>query len=193
MTHPSPGYEAINLSAVTPVDLCRPYRYRLVGTRAVGGLLATGPPAPLPIGYEFAGQATIDPEELAILMQTVMIGADITTYGLVRQFDDFRSDGLDSVEIGVRRGQDGRLVGYGGLIINALSDGEFGDFVVNPSSQGQGIGKAIIDQRLLQAQAKRVKRILVANPEVTNTLLTYYKERGFQEQEDGNYVANPLT
>lgn len=148
--------------------------------------------AELPEDFEYTDAGTIDPDELAALMQTVDIGSDMTTRELIEAHKDFEEDGYGSVEIGVRNKQGSTLVGYGGLIYDSNGDAEMGDFVVNPTYQGRGIGKAIIDQRLLLADRLGIRRILIPNFESTNTLKHHYEKRGFVEQEDGTLVRTPL-
>lgn len=166
--------------------------HRSLGTAAVRGTVELLLPGytDLPEGFEFAAADTIDPTELAALMQTVEIGSDMTAQDIIEVHRDFQRDNIRSVEIGVRNMGDNELVGYGGLVIDTNGDGVMGNFVVNPAFQGRGIGRAIVDQRLVQADILGVSRIFIPGLESTNTLRSYYAQRGFVEQQGGTLVRS---
>lgn len=146
----------------------------------------------LPAGFDFTGTGSVALTELALLMRTVKIGYGVTPDYLVEQFESFQARGLVSIETGVRESESGLLVGYGGLIFDTEGNGEMGDFVVRPDFQSRGIGKAIIDQRILQADSIGLRGIYIQSPEPTNTLKSFYASRGFVEQDyDGLYREAP--
>jgi ribosomal protein S18 acetylase RimI-like enzyme len=141
--------------------------------------------APLPEGYQYAGK--IKAKELASLMQEV--GWPATTPSLRRDRRVWGSKGISTFEVGVRD-KSGKLVGYGALFHKG-KDGELGNFVVSPDHQGQGIGKVIIDERLEMAEQTGLTSLYMPFLDQTNTLRSYYEEKGFREGTSGEVVRGP--
>jgi len=174
------------LETLTASELAAGRRHIPLGTAALRSTAEVNTPdhAVLPNGFEFADAGSIGLSELASLFRTVDIGKETNEYELVRTHEDFQEDGYESIEIGVRDSNTNELVGYGGLIYDSDGNAEMGDFVVKPAYQSRGIGKAIIDERLAQADARGIATISIPALEATNTLKRYYEKRGFIEQGD---------
>jgi GNAT superfamily N-acetyltransferase len=90
-------------------------------------------------------------------------------------------------DVGVRA-LSGTLVGFGSLSYRR-QNGELGDFVVAETERGRGIGKAIINIRLRQAESKGVTSLYMPYLEPTNTLRSYYLENGFQVLTNGKAIG----
>jgi GNAT superfamily N-acetyltransferase len=142
----------------------------------------------LPEGFYYAPPASISADELSDLALQVGLGKDLTSKFFLEQKEGYEEDGIHSIEVGVRYGDDDSLIGYGGLHVNIDRTADLGDFFVSPFFRGRGVGKAIIDQRLLQADNLGITDTSIDRLAPTNTLRSFYEERGFSEQLNGRLV-----
>lgn len=85
--------------------------------------------------------------------------------------------GCEMYAVGARD-QNDSLIGYGRLGVEGTW-GIMGDFGVHPDARHQGIGRAIVRQRVEIAQQIGLVHLL-ADLEPTNTLGSYYAELGFK-------------
>jgi GNAT superfamily N-acetyltransferase len=144
--------------------------------------------APLPEGYHYVDRRHIKPGELNGLNHRA--GWTHTTHkDAWLQLRGKLSGGQQEIIVGVRN-KDGGLVGFGGLIYRG-DQGEPGDFAVDPDFRSQGIGKAIIDERLRLAEKEGITSLYMPYLEPTNTLRSYYIEKGFRETPAGEVVRGP--
>ncbi len=143
--------------------------------------------AGLPEGYWFEhNDAAVPTEELAALMRQVEVGHDITAAQLDAVTERDTSFGYTTIGVGVRD-EVGSLVGYGGMRCRG-GIADFGDLVVSPEHQSKGIGKALVDERIRLADEMDVNAIEIDLLEPTNTLRSYYFERGFHDDGYGGLV-----
>lgn len=102
---------------------------------------------------------------------------------LSANYPDRLKKALDHSETVFTAWEDGRLVG----LINAIDDGELTAYAhylcVNPSFQGQGIGRTLLD-RLKEKYRDYLYLILIAE---NDALINYYRQNGFTLM-DGRYV-----
>jgi len=133
--------------------------------------------AMLPEGYRFV-QTNIDPEEVLGLMRQLEIGKNLPDYHMQDREEMFRSKDLCTIDVGVRHMTE-QLVGFSSLV-HRQGQGILGDFVVSPGHQHQGIGKALIDGRLSIADQEDVMSLYIPELEPTNSLHSFYVERGFR-------------
>lgn len=102
---------------------------------------------------------------------------------LSANYPDRLKKALDHSETVFTAWEGGRLVG----LINAIDDGELTAYAhylcVNPSFQGQGIGRALLD-RLKEKYRDYLYLILIAE---NDALINYYRQNGFALM-DGRYV-----
>lgn len=102
---------------------------------------------------------------------------------LSANYPDRLKKALDHSETVFTAWEDGRLVG----LINAIDDGELTAYAhylcVNPSFQGQGIGRALLD-RLKEKYRDYLYLILIAE---NDALINYYRQNGFTLM-DGRYI-----
>ncbi len=137
----------------------------------------------LPDGYSYANVSSITISEIAKLWK---IRQDGIRNARRRQINYGRT----VIDIGVRNaGQ--RLVGKGAVIHDNRGNGQFADFVVRPQDRGLGIGKAILDERLRIATSLGIESIYIAGLDSTNTLESYYFEKGFERLENGGLGLGP--
>ena len=104
-----------------------------------------------------------------------------------RRIDEHQ--GKSRIDVGVLDPA-GELVGFG-TVLYIGDQGELCDFAVNPLDRGQGIGKALVDERLRLAEAAGVESLYMPYLMDTNTLRTFYYERGFHDTEHGEVVRGP--
>lgn len=159
----------------------------------MGGLVSGGKESPatertpLPPGHSFVRDGEISARNQAKLFNAV--GWPITSTEILfgRRFDAL--NGKSRIDIGVLD-PTGDLVGFG--TVTYIDDqGELSDFAVNPHDRGQGIGKAIVDERLRLAEEAGVDSFYMPYLMATNTLRSFYYERGFHETERGEVVRGP--
>ncbi len=141
---------------------------------------------PLPEGYRYAEPGTVDEAGVAQLLRCLPDAETIP--------DDYLSDrqieldvhGLQAIDVAVQA-DNGDLAGFGSLAYDEHS-GLLCDFAVGPAYQHQGIGRAIILERLRAAEDLAVPRLEIPRLELSNTLRNFYIEQGFRESEDGMLV-----
>jgi len=172
--------------------------HRPLGAAALQGSAELTLPdrAELPEGFAFAEDASIDPAEVVALLRTTDMAQDVTLSDFLEIHKDLEEDGYKSAAVGVRNTQDNRLVGYGGLIYNSVGIGNMGNFVVSPEYQGRGIGKAIIDERLVQAAKLGIHTLSTTDIQPGNTLVNYYLKRGFVQDHhilDESRFVQPVS
>lgn len=144
----------------------------------------------LPRGYEQKDPLDIKARERARLFVRSGLLREKTA-AEVRE-DDRRLNllGIQALDAGVRQKLDPRLVGFGRTI--QLDDfGMMGDFAVAKRHQGRGIGKAIIDQQLQQAEEAGIESLLIHGVSRSNTLIRYYFERGFDRVGEKSLGMGP--
>lgn len=102
---------------------------------------------------------------------------------LSANYPDRLKKSLDSCETVFTAWDGGRLVG----LVNAIDDSELTAYIhylcVNPSYQGHGIGRALLN-RIKEKYSKYLYIILIAE---NKQLVKYYSQNGF-EYMDGRYV-----
>lgn len=102
---------------------------------------------------------------------------------LSANYPDRLKKALDHCETVFTAWHQDKLIG----LVNAIDDGELTAYVhylcVNPSYQGQGIGKELL-RRIKEKYKAYLYIILIAENE---PLIAYYKQNGF-EYLDGRYV-----
>ena len=142
---------------------------------------------PLPEGYSFADPEKIRLRERAELMRRL----DKNTNSVkLREVDRYlRARKLGIMDVGVRDG-DGRLAGFG-RIIHKGERGELSDLLVDPEHQHQGIGRAIVSERLRLAEAAGLTSLYMPYLQKTNSLRPYYRQKGFRETHEGEVVRGP--
>lgn len=149
-------------------------------------LTASEDRTPLPIGFHYSNPRRMRRRELGSLWRHVKNHeAFETNFASNRRYDARAQDAV-LLEAAVRD-QDGGLAGYGGVLCKG-EKGEMRNFVVHPDRQGQGLGKAIILERMRMAEQYGVRTLVVPRPLETNTLVPFYIEHGFIEQQDGDLV-----
>lgn len=144
--------------------------------------------APLPEGYRYVDRKHMNPGELSHLYHRVG-WTNATHKSAWLQLRGKLGGGQKEIIVGVRN-KEGGLVGFGGLIYRG-DQGVPGDFAVDPDFRSQGIGKAIIDERLRLAENEGVTSLYMPYLEPTNTLRSYYVEKGFSELPTGEIVRGP--
>lgn len=144
---------------------------------------------PLPEGYYFEDPSRIDPYEVPVLLRQVEIGEFIGDNYIAGRATDPGFTDTSWLDVGVRDAT-GQLVGYGSIACKGQF-GELCDFVVSPAHQSLGIGKAIIDERLVRAEQTGIEWLYMPWLEDTNTLKSYYIEKGFHETPRGELVRGP--
>ena len=148
--------------------------------------------APLPEGYTYDDSGVISFEEIAALTKLAMPddAEDYDVAGVKDYHISLLMKDISTITTGVRS-QNGQLVGFSRLSYKG-SHGELGDFMVDPNHQSRGIGKAMIDTRLNYAEAAGVTSLYMPYLEPTNTLRSYYYEKGFFEYiPDGPVMRGP--
>ena len=159
-----------------------------IGLRRSAEIKRVSERTPLPKGFHYA-KPWIHPSEEAELKQKVEIGKDTDERGLHGRDITYKNAGVETFKVGVRNRMGG-LVGFGTIAYKG-DVGELGNFVVDPSVQGKGIGKAIIDERLRLAEQAGVTSLYMPDLEPTNTLESYYIEKGFHIAPEGELVRGP--
>jgi len=145
--------------------------------------------APLPEGYHYADPSKIKLREEAALKRTTEIGKGVTLGDLRRRDREFRHRGISMLKVGVRD-VGGRLVGFSTVVCKD-DNGEPSDLAVNPAHQHQGIGRSLVDESLGLAEEAGITSLYMPYLEETNTLNTFYVERGFRKTEAGEVVRGP--
>jgi GNAT superfamily N-acetyltransferase len=146
---------------------------------------------PLPEGYYYA-----DPQKVHSRKYQQLFLRDIGWEGATAR--DYRTRmkhwnklGVSVADVAVGR-QDGRLAGFGSIIY--IGDtGSLCDFGVSTADRSNGIGKAIILDRLRIAEELGIRVLDIAALEGTNTLRTYYFDLGFQAVDDTTLVRGSDT
>lgn len=162
--------------------------------RAVGNLLTTPRNtsetlrSPLPKGFHYEDNGNISPLEIARLLQQVDIGQDLADNYIVTRAEEIADAGMEVIDVGVRS-DDGELVSFGSVAYSGVI-GQLCDFVTSPDYQGLGIGRAVLDERLRIAEAMGITYLQVPNFEQTNTLKSYYLEKGFVETRPSGLVRD---
>lgn len=143
--------------------------------------------ASLPEGYHYTDPDQIRPADRAELMRL----ADWNTSSpkQITKDMEYREEGIATLDVGVRA-EDGRLVGFGRVAYKG-ENGELCDFVVSPLDRHQGIGRAIIDERLRRAEEAGITSLYIPELESGNSLGTYYEEKGFHRTDSGELVRGP--
>jgi GNAT superfamily N-acetyltransferase len=142
--------------------------------------------APLPNGYMYDTSLYMDSSELDTLLKASMgpVEGNYADFESVIELDE-----LDNFNVGVRT-TEGALIGYGRLLYKD-GRGELLDFMVDPGHRRQGIGKAIIDTRIAMAETSGVTSLYIPRLAETNTVASYYLEKGFQETGTDALVRGP--
>ena len=132
------------------------------------------------------------PKEVKRLWNQVEVGKDMNNSYIIGSYVSARMKRPDIFDVAIRA-EDGNLIGFGAVAYKG-ENGELSDFVVSPDHQGQGVGKAIILERLRMAQDAGITSLYMPRLEHTNTLRSFYYEQGFVEREDGSlgYGPNPM-
>lgn len=74
--------------------------------------------------------------------------------------------------------QDGRVVAYGGMMLTP-DEGQITNVAVHPSARRRGLGRAIVDALIREAQERRLEQIAL-EVRVSNTAaITLYEHMGF--------------
>jgi N-acetylglutamate synthase-like GNAT family acetyltransferase len=180
-----PNPELLQESTTPPKQLTQELGHTGLGSGVEVDIVHT----PLPDGYHYAEAAGIDPGEVIALVRQPGIEWDVDDDEIQMQRTDARANGLTLQDVGVRD-SDHSLVGFGSLAFRG-EYGELGNFVVSPAHQSKGIGKAIIDARLAMADAAGITSLYIAPLEPTNTLRSYYAQKGFHETPAGEMVRGP--
>lgn len=142
--------------------------------------------APLPETYSYTDHVTRT--EIADLMNKVD-WEEVNPDSLLAEDKRDKNNNRHKLRVGVRDA-DKQLVGYG-VVLYKGRRGELCDFVVSPDQQGQGIGRAIIEEQLAEAERFGIKSLYIPYLEETNTLRSYYEEKGFTETPAGELVRGP--
>jgi N-acetylglutamate synthase-like GNAT family acetyltransferase len=143
--------------------------------------LGVEPSTPLPMGYAYASASSMSVNEFAELETSVEVFGLQSPYGVMNDFAARRRLGIQTIEVGVRSNAVHKLVGHGALqLLDSL--GLLSDFAVRPGYRSRGIGRAIIDERLMQADRLGIEELRV-RLEPTNTLRSYYEIHGFQARK----------
>lgn len=174
------GPEMTETSTSTPVEAQDYYARRLepgIGIATIG-LQHT---VELPAGYEYATE----------LAATNVVALFRGHYPGSRRFSGAvwlggqakqAHAGLSGIHVAVNEAA-GELVGMGKLVYME-AQGCMADFVVHTDHRSRGVGKAIIDEQLSLATALGLTMIKIPRLESTNTLLTYYLDKGFVQTDD---------
>lgn len=137
---------------------------------------------PLPEGYQYAEPGTVAEADVAELLRCLPDAETIPDDYLSDRQLELDARGLRAVDIAVQA-DNGELAGFGSLIYDEQS-GLLCDFAVSPAYQHQGVGKAIILERLRLAEDQGMPMIEIPSLELSNTLRNFYIEQGFQEMDD---------
>lgn len=133
----------------------------------------------LPGDYSYADPTEVLSQELADLFATEpgwrLTRRDRTLY--------WGGRGVGVIDVAVRAG-DQALVGFSSILRKG-SSGELSDFIVHPEHRHQGIGKALIAERLRLAKEKGIDSLYIPGLADTNSLRTFYEEYGFRETPAG--------
>ncbi len=136
----------------------------------------------LPNGYHYSVAEAITAREIARLW-------DRSTLAIVMFRRTLSSQDLDVQNIGVRS-ETSRLVGLGSIAW-AGTQGELGNLIVEQDHRGQGIGKAILDERLRIAETHGIESLYIAELFPTNNLVRHYVNAGFIALEGGGFGRGP--
>lgn len=142
---------------------------------------------PIPEGYSLDDSRRIIPAERAGLIRS--LGRNTSSPKLITSDMGYQSEGISILDVGVRA-EDSELVGFG-RVLSVGESGELCSLVVDPSHRSNGIGKAIIDERLRRAEAAGITSFYIPYLMPTNTLRSYYEEKGFRHSPIGELVRGP--
>ncbi len=140
----------------------------------------------LPDGYQYAD--TIVPEDGARLLREHYPGLPrFVTQSWISGDAVESHESIDILYVGVEHLPGKQLVGIGRLAYREYV-GILSSFVVDIDHRCQGVGRAIVDARIDLADRLGIVLLQMPRLATTNTLRSYYLEKGFQQIRDGRYV-----
>lgn len=141
---------------------------------------------PLPEGYVFADPQSVDGERVQRLFRDKIGWRHATKRRLREQIIRHQQRGVHVVNVAIKQ-EDGHLAGFATLL-HKDGAGKFCNLGVDPRDRSNGLGQALVLERLRLAEAAGVTSLEIPYLEDTNTLKSFYGEHGFTELADGTLV-----
>ena len=139
---------------------------------------------PLPRGYSFAKPSDINADEAVSLFRaSELMPSHPSDYTTLQEWDELIQESIEVVGV---RDRDKILVGIG-FLTGDLKQGALANLSVHPRHRHQGLGRAIVSERIRIADKLDIPKIdTLLIP--TNNLRQFYVELGFTAVDTMNFT-----